>query len=221
MLRRNAGGSSRRDRSHLGRKRHDQFVAELAAPPLIAKQAGLRYVSCSEPGILRIKRGRGFVYRLPDGKLLRSASELLRIRRMALPPAWRDVWICSNSRGHLLATGMDARGRKQYRYHPHWRTVRDEAKYNDLATFGRKLPQLRRALDGDLARAGLNRDKVLATVVAVMERTAARVGNDRGAYHRRAGALAGCLGRGGSGTAGARQWRTLGRWAPRSHVGCG
>jgi DNA topoisomerase-1 len=151
----------------------------VTASPLFAKQAGLRYVSCSEPGIQRVKRGKAFVYRLPSGKLLRDATELERIRKLALPPAWRNVWICSSARGHLLATGIDARGRKQYRYHPQWRTVRDEAKYNDLATFGRKLPQLRRALDRDLARPGLHRDKVLATVVAVMERTAVRVGNDR------------------------------------------
>jgi DNA topoisomerase-1 len=147
--------------------------------PHVARQAGLRYVSCSEPGIRRFKHGRGFIYRLPDGKRLRSPSELERIRKLALPPAWNNVWICSSSRGHLLATGIDARGRKQYRYHPHWRTVRDEAKYSDLANFGRKLPQLRRALDRDLALPGLRRDKVLATVVAVMERTAARIGNDR------------------------------------------
>ena len=150
-----------------------------AQSPHIAKQAGLRYVSCSEPGILRIKRGRGFIYRLPDGKRLRSERELARIRHLALPPAWRDVWICSSSRGHLLATGIDARGRKQYRYHPHWRSLRDEVKYNDLASFGQKLPQLRRTLDRDLARPGLRRDKVLATVVSVMERTAVRIGNDR------------------------------------------
>jgi DNA topoisomerase-1 len=148
-------------------------------PPHVAKQAGLRYVSCSEPGIKRIKRGNGFIYRLPDGKQLRRASELDRIRQLALPPAWRDVWICSNPRGHLLATGVDARGRKQYRYHPRWRTVRDEAKYNDLVGFGRQLPRLRRALARDLAEPGLRREKVLATVVSVMAHTAVRVGNDR------------------------------------------
>jgi DNA topoisomerase-1 len=150
-----------------------------AQSPHAAKQAGLRYVCCSEPGIRRIKRGKGFIYRLPDGRCLRNAGELERIRKLALPPAWSDVWICRSARGHLLATGIDARGRKQYRYHPHWRTVRDEAKYGDLASFGRKLPQLRRTLERDLARPGLCRDKVLATVVSVMERTAARIGNDR------------------------------------------
>jgi DNA topoisomerase I len=173
----------RRDRSQPGRKRHGQFAARTprASTPVthVAKQAGLRYVNCSEPGIRRVKRGKGFVYRLPNGKRLTSFAELERIRKLALPPAWRDVWICTSERGHLLATGIDARGRKQYRYHPRWRAVRDEAKYNDLLAFGERLPQLRRQLARDLALPGLSRDKVLATVVSVMERTAARVGNDR------------------------------------------
>jgi DNA topoisomerase-1 len=128
---------------------------------------------------LRVKRGQGFVYRLPDGKLLKGHAELERIRKLALPPAWRDVWICRSERGHLQATGIDARGRKQYRYHPRWRAVRDEAKYNDLLAFGDRLPQLRRHLARHLAEPGLSRDKVLATVVSVMERTAVRIGNDR------------------------------------------
>jgi DNA topoisomerase-1 len=145
----------------------------------VAKQAGLRYVSCSEPGISRVKRGKNFEYRMPDGKKLKNRAELERIRKLALPPAWRDVWLCQSERGHLLATGIDARGRKQYRYHPRWRAVRDEAKYNDLVAFGERLPQLRRQLTRDLALPGLRREKVLATVVSVMERTAARVGNDR------------------------------------------
>src|SRR5215207_4496740 len=107
----------------------------VSASPQAAKDAGLRYVSCSEPGIRRVKRGKGFVYRLPNGKLLRNEAELTRIRKLALPPAWTGVWICSDPRGHLLATGFDARGRKQYRYHPRWRCVRDEAKYDDLIEF--------------------------------------------------------------------------------------
>lgn len=152
-------------------------IAELA--PRTAKTAGLRYVSCSEPGVARLRKGKGFVYRLPNGKLLRQAQELERIRKLALPPAWRDVWICKDPRGHLLATGVDARGRKQYRYHPRWRSVRDEAKYDDLLAFAERLPQLRRRLARDLALPTLCRDKVLATVVSLMARTAARVGNDR------------------------------------------
>lgn len=144
-----------------------------------AKSAGLRYVTCSEPGIVRVRRGKGFVYLLPNGKPVRQASELTRLRKLALPPAWRNVWICQDPRGHLLATGIDARGRKQYRYHPHWRTVRDEAKYDDLLAFAESLPRLRRRLRHDLARPTLDRDKVLATVVSVMARTAVRVGSDR------------------------------------------
>jgi DNA topoisomerase-1 len=149
------------------------------APHRVAKRAGLSYVDCSEPGYRRIKRGKGFVYLTPEGKRLRQPSELERIRALALPPAWRDVWICTNPRGHLSATGVDARGRKQYRYHSDWRSVRDEAKYNDLIAFGQQLPALRRKLARDLALPGLPREKVLAAVVAVMAHTAARVGNER------------------------------------------
>jgi DNA topoisomerase I len=150
-----------------------------SASPQAAKDAGLRYVTCSEPGIRRVKRGKGFVYRLPNGKLLRHAAELERIRKLALPPAWTDVWICRDPRGHLLATGFDAKGRKQYRYHPRWSSVRDEAKYEDLLELARRLPRLRRRLAHDLALPQLGRDKVLATVVTVMASTALRVGNDR------------------------------------------
>jgi DNA topoisomerase-1 len=150
-----------------------------SASPQAAKDAGLRYVSCSEPGIERIKRGKGFVYRLPSGKLVRQAAELERIRKLALPPAWRSVWICRDPRGHLLATGLDAKGRKQYRYHPRWRCVRDEAKYDDLLELGRRLPRLRRRLARDLMLPRLVRDKVLATLVTVMAGTGVRVGSDR------------------------------------------
>jgi DNA topoisomerase-1 len=155
-------------------------MVSIAEPaPHAAKSAGLRYVTCAEPGILRVRRGKGFVYLLPNGKRLRQKSELERVRKLALPPAWRDVWICQDPRGHLLATGIDARGRKQYRYHPRWRMVRDEAKYGDLLAFAETLPRLRRRLSHDLARSTLDRDKVLATLVSVMAHTAVRVGNDR------------------------------------------
>lgn len=154
--------------------------SSLATPaPKAAKQAGLHYVSCSEPGIRRFKQGKRFRYRLPSGKPLRDRSELARIQSLTLPPAWKEVWICRDAQGHLLATGIDARGRKQYRYHPRWRSVRDEAKYNDLLAFAERLPRLRRRLAHDLARRPLCRDKVLATVVSVMARTAVRIGNDR------------------------------------------
>jgi DNA topoisomerase-1 len=150
-----------------------------SASPQAAKDAGLHYVSCSEPGIVRIKRGRAFAYRSADGKWLREKAELTRIRQLALPPAWTKVWICPDPRGHLQATGFDAKGRKQYRYHPRWRCVRDEAKYDDLLEFAERLPRLRRRLARDLASTRLSRDKVLATVVSVMARTALRVGNER------------------------------------------
>ncbi len=147
--------------------------------PSAARQAGLRYVSCTEPGIARVKRGSGFVYRLPSGKPVQQPSELQRIAQLALPPAWHNVWICQDPRGHLLATGIDARGRKQYRYHPRWRRTRDEAKFNDLLGFAERLPRLRRRLAHDLALPRLGRHKVLATVVSLMARTAVRVGNER------------------------------------------
>jgi DNA topoisomerase I len=150
-----------------------------SASPQAAKDAGLRYVSCSEPGIVRVKRGKGFVYRLPSGKAVRDAAELERIRKLALPPAWTDVWICRDPRGHLLATGFDAKGRKQYRYHARWRRVRDEAKYDDLLELARRLPRVRRRLARDMALPQLGRDKVLATLVTVMANTALRVGNER------------------------------------------
>src|SRR5262245_6475958 len=98
--------------------------------PRAARRAGLHYVSCLDPGIQRVRRGKGFAYRLPGGTRLRRPSELERIRKLALPPAWHGVWICTDPRGHLQATGTDARGRKQYRYHARWRDVRDETKYD-------------------------------------------------------------------------------------------
>lgn len=144
-----------------------------------ARSAGLTYVSCDAPGIRRVRRGKGFVYLTPTGSLLRDAKELSRIRTLAIPPAWTEVWICSSAEGHLQAVGLDARGRKQYRYHPRWRVVRDEAKYHDVLAFAENLPRLRKQLERDLSRPGLSKRKVLATVVGVMERTRIRVGNDR------------------------------------------
>jgi DNA topoisomerase-1 len=144
-----------------------------------AARASLRYVCCGDAGIRRVKKGKGFVYRLPNGKLLSNASELERIRKLALPPAWRDVWICSERHGHLQATGFDVKGRKQYRYDTRWRAARDEAKYQDLLEFAAKLPRARQTLRRDLAASGLNRAKVLATVVSVMAQTGVRVGNER------------------------------------------
>jgi DNA topoisomerase-1 len=136
-------------------------------------------VERDEPGIRRIPNGKGFRYVLPNGKRVRSTETLARIRSLAIPPAWRDVWICPDESGHLQATGKDARGRLQYRYHPRWREVRDEAKYHDVVAFAHSLPRLRERVTRDLRRRRLSKEKVLATVLGVMERTCIRVGNDR------------------------------------------
>jgi DNA topoisomerase-1 len=154
-------------------------IVPLRIPPLAAKAARLRYVSCSEQGIRRVRRGRSFVYFLPNGAQLRDERELTRIRALALPPAWKNVWICLDPRGHLQATGIDARGRKQYRYDARWRSVRDEAKFHELLDLAELLPVLRRRVARDLTLPGLPRDKVLAAIVSIMERTQLRVGNDR------------------------------------------
>jgi DNA topoisomerase-1 len=139
---------------------------------------GLRYVTDNAPGISRVAKGKGFRYLTPDGKTVRDAGELGRIRSLVIPPAWRDVWICSDARGHLQATGRDAKGRKQYRYHPRWRTVRDEAKYHRMIEFASVLPTLRKRVAADLAAPTLSRSKVVATVVRLLEKTLIRVGNE-------------------------------------------
>jgi DNA topoisomerase-1 len=146
-------------------------------PARSAHDAHLRYVSDCQPGITRERRGGGFVYRYPGGAAITDREELGRIKRIAVPPAWTDVWICPYENGHIQATGRDARGRKQYRYHPRWRGVRDETKFEHILNFGRALPAIRRRIEADLAKPGLPREKVLAAVVRLMERTLARVGN--------------------------------------------
>jgi DNA topoisomerase-1 len=142
-----------------------------------ARIAGLRYVSDEQPGIRRRRIGRGFAYVGPDGRRVRDREALARIRRLAIPPAWRDVWISPLAHGHLQAAGRDARGRKQYRYHPRWRAVRDESKYGRMLAFAAALPAIRARVEADLARPGLPREKVLATVVRLLETTLIRVGN--------------------------------------------
>ena len=151
-----------------------------AAPPPheAAAAAGLRYVSDSAPGIRRKRAGTGFTYLGPDGRRIADEKTLERIRKLAIPPAYTDVWICPSPTGHLQATGRDARGRKQYRYHPRWREVRDETKFARMVAFSEVLPKIRARVDADLARPGLSRDKVLATVVRLLECTNIRVGND-------------------------------------------
>jgi DNA topoisomerase IB len=143
-----------------------------------ARDGGLVYVSDDAPGLRRLRAGRGFRYVDADGHAVRDAATLARIRALAIPPAWRDVWICPRAHGHLQATGRDARGRKQYRYHARWRHVRDAEKFDRIVAFGTALPRLRRRMRADLARTGLGREKVLAIVVAVMADTLVRVGND-------------------------------------------
>ncbi|MGI8561130.1 MAG: DNA topoisomerase IB [Luteimonas sp.] len=143
-----------------------------------ARSAGLVYVSDDAPGISRRRQGRGFSYRMPDGRLVRSERTLARIRALAVPPAYSDVWICTDPRGHLQATGRDARRRKQYRYHPEWDVVRGDGKFERIVAFGEALPKLRRRLRTHLALRGYPRDKVLAIVVALMAETLVRIGSD-------------------------------------------
>jgi DNA topoisomerase-1 len=152
---------------------------EVVSDPIESAQAaGLRYVSDTQPGIRRKKSGKGFTYVGTDGKTLRDAKELARIRSLAIPPAYTDVWICPSPNGHIQATGRDARGRKQYRYHAKWREVRDETKFGRMLAFSEVLPKIRQRLERDLSRQGLPREKVLATVVRLLASTCIRVGND-------------------------------------------
>ena len=152
-------------------------VAVYVDPVESAKAAGLRYVSDDMPGIRRRKRGKGFSYLLPNGGVVTSPKDLERIRKLAIPPAWTDVWICPVTNGHLQATGRDAKGRKQYRYHEEWRSVRDETKFGRMILFGEALPKIRQRVEEDLSQRGLPRTRVLAAVVKLLETTLIRVGN--------------------------------------------
>ena len=143
-----------------------------------AQAASLRWVSDDSPGIRRTRRGRGFVYRRANGSLVGDPHTLARIRAIVIPPAWERVWICERADGHIQASGYDARGRKQYRYHPRWRRVRDEDKYGRLVAFGRRLPAIRRRIAADLALDGLPRERVIAAVVRLLDTTMMRVGNE-------------------------------------------
>jgi len=143
-----------------------------------AQAAGLRYVTDSSPGIRRRRRGRGVAYVRPDGAPLRDPHELERIRRLVIPPRWTDVWICPSSSGHLQVTARDARGRKQYRYHTRYREVRDLTKFSRLVEFSEVLPGIRRRVERDISLSSLSREKVLATVVWLLEKTLIRVGSD-------------------------------------------
>jgi DNA topoisomerase-1 len=150
-----------------------------------AKRANLRYVADDRPGIQRVRRGNGFLYRSPHGKSITDKRTLDRIRQLAVPPAWSNVWICPSPSGHLQATGRDAKGRKQYRYHARWRGIRDGNKFDRLISFAEALPALRRCVRRDLKLPGLPREKVLATIVRLLEKTLIRVGNEEYARQNR------------------------------------
>jgi DNA topoisomerase-1 len=143
-----------------------------------AIEAHLRYVTDSAPGITRKRVGRGWRYEAPDGAPIKDKEVLARIKSLVIPPAWTDVWICPLPNGHIQATGLDDRGRKQYRYHSRWRQVRDENKYDRMLAFGKALPKIRAQIEHDLSLSGLPREKVLATVVRLLETTLIRVGNE-------------------------------------------
>jgi DNA topoisomerase-1 len=149
-----------------------------------ARAAGLRHVSDTMPGIRRESGPLGFVFRRPNGRRV-GGRELKRLLALAVPPAWTDVWICPDPRGHLQATGRDARGRKQHRYHPRWRAARDEKKFQRMVEFARALPDIRRRAARDLTQPGLPRTKVLAAIIELLGKTLIRVGNEEYARHNR------------------------------------
>ena len=149
----------------------------LEDPAEAARTAGLAYVSDEAPGITRRRRGKGFSYYDPSGSPIRDPAARDRLDGLAIPPAWTDVWICPDPDGHLQATGRDDRGRKQYRYHPDWRAIRDEMKYARMVAFAFALPGIRRRIEDDLKRRGLPREKVLAVVVRLLETSLIRIGN--------------------------------------------
>jgi DNA topoisomerase-1 len=162
------------------RRRNNRPHPVLAPPDPLdsARAAHLRYVYDHHPGIARHRTRTGFRYTTPDGHPIRDKEVLARIKSLVIPPAWVDVWICPNPNGHLQATGRDARGRKQSRYHPRWRTTRDEAKYEHILHFGATLPLIRERVDEHLTLPGLPREKVLATIVRLLETTFIRIGNE-------------------------------------------
>ena len=160
------------------RKRSTQPSPVRVDPEASAKSAGLKHVSDDRPGITRERAGEGFAYTDAQGRAIRDEATIDRVRKLAIPPAYTDVWICPDAEGHLQATGRDAKGRKQYRYHAHWRAVRDESKYDRMMAFAAALPKIRKRVDADLGRPGLPREKVLAAVVRLLETTLIRVGNE-------------------------------------------
>ena len=169
-------------------KRHEVASTELDKERefrAAARSARLRYVSDAERGFARRRRGKSFTYLRPGGQVLRDQATLQRIRSLAIPPAWQDVWICPSPNGHLQATGRDTRGRKQYRYHARWREAQDQNKYERIIAFAEALPAIRRRVARDLRKRGLPREKVLAATVKLLEATLIRVGNDEYARDNR------------------------------------
>lgn len=154
-----------------------KVAATFSSSATTAEDAGLKFVSDTQPGISRTKPAKLFRYTGPDGRVVRDHATLARISSLAVPPAWTDVWICPRADGHIQATGRDARGRKQYRYHADWHRIRDEAKFDRLVAFGRLLPKIRRTIARDMSHAGFGRRKVLATITHLLETTLIRVGN--------------------------------------------
>lgn len=154
-------------------------------PQAAAETVGLRYVSDRQPGITRRRAGKGFSFRDSDGARIADRTEIKRLKALAIPPAWTEVWICPDPRGHLQATGRDARGRKQYRYHQKWRQVRDAAKFNRVLSFARALPSIRQAVAERLGGDPLDRESVLAAIVRLLETTLIRIGNEEYARENR------------------------------------
>ena len=149
-----------------------------ADAPTVARSAGLRYVNDGAPGIARLPDGKSFRYVDASGKDIEDEATLARVRALVIPPAWTDVWICKHENGHLQATGRDAKSRKQYRYHARWRNLRDEVKYERMISFGKALPAIRRQVDTDLKLSSVPREKVLATIVYLLQATMMRIGNE-------------------------------------------
>jgi DNA topoisomerase-1 len=176
-------------RANVGRPRNDATHRSLtsAQDPAAeaAQEAGLVYTTDLEPGLRRVRKGKGFIYLEPDGKQVRDRATLDRIQSLTIPPAWDHVWITNRPRGHLQATGRDVRGRKQPLYHPRWRVVRDANKFDRMVGFARKLPPIRRRVASDIRRAGLPKQKVVATIVKLLEMTFARIGNEEYARENR------------------------------------
>ena len=180
-------GTGKRVKSFMNAANRQRFYAPMlnlsAAEAVVdvkdaAEYAGLTYVSDDQPGIRRRRSGKGFRYENGNGERIKEQATLKRIRALAVPPAWTDVWICAKTTGHVQATGRDARGRKQYRYHARFREVRESTKYHHMLAFAKNLPAIRRRVQEHLAQRGLPREKVLATIVHLLEATLIRVGSD-------------------------------------------